>query len=128
MNRRSICRTAASVTVVLVLVLVPAALAGKGGNGGRPGGGASTTATLVASCGPCVAGSYASFSGSGYDGSQGAAQLYVSGAWTAIPVAADGTVSFTWYMLATGPYDFRVYQRGKGQKLALKAQLTVTAQ
>ena len=24
--------------------------------------------------------------------------------------------------------DFRVYQRGNGQKLALKAQLTVTAQ
>jgi hypothetical protein len=118
----------------LALVVAPAALSGKGGNGssqrgGQGGGGSTSSATLNSSCNPsCAAGSYASFWGSGYDGTQGAAQLYVSGAWTAIPVAADGTVSFTWYMSAVGPYDFKVFQKGNGNKMVLKAQLTVTAQ
>ena len=127
-NTRSIRPIPMAVLLVLVLALAPAALGGKGGNGGRPNGGATTAATLLSSCNPCVAGTYATLSGSGYDGSQGAAQVYVSGAWTAIPVASDGTVSFSWYMLATGPYDFRIYQKGNGQKMVLKAQLTVTAQ
>jgi hypothetical protein len=136
--KRSVTRSGLRLVVlaafVLALVLVPAAIAAKGGNGssqrgGQGGSGSTSSATLNSSCNPsCAAGSYASFWGSGYDGSQGAAQLYVSGAWTAIPVAADGTVSFTWYMSATGPYDFKVFQKGNGQKLVLKAQLTVTAQ
>jgi hypothetical protein len=125
---------------VLALALVPAGgLAAKGGNSDNPNrggangngnGGGTPSATLDSSCIPtCAAGSYASFWGSGYDGSQGLAQLYVSGAWTAIPVAADGTVSFSWYMSATGPYDFRVYQHGNGKhKMVLMAQLSVTAE
>ena len=128
-------RTAVSILFVVMLVLVPAGIAAKGGNsgdrgngGGGGGGASSSSANLSSSCDPCVAGTYATLSGSGYDGSQGAAQVYVSGAWTAIAVAADGTISFRWYMLATGPYDFRIYQKGNGQKLELKAQLTVTAQ
>jgi hypothetical protein len=117
----------------LALVVAPAALSDRGGNGGNPhngggGGGSTSSATLDSSCNPCIAGTYATLYGDGYDASQGAAQVYVSGAWTAIAVAADGTISFSWYMLATGPYDFRIYQKGNGQKMVQKAQLTVTAE
>ena len=134
MNTSALRHVGVVVLVGLVLVLAPVAFAARGGDGANHGngpggsGGSTSSATLGSSCDPCTAGTYATLSGSGYDGSQGAAQLYVSGAWTAIPVAADGTVSFNWYMLATGPYDFRIYQKGNGNKMVLKAQLTVTAQ
>ena len=135
MTRKPAAKLVVTMFALVALALIPAGLAAKGGNsdnpnrGGGNGGGGTPSATLESSCNPsCTAGTYGSFWGSGYDGSQGAAQLYVSGAWTAIPVNADGTVSFTWYMLATGPYDFRVYQNGNGRKMVLKAQLTVTAQ
>ena len=120
--------TVAAAIGALVLMLVPAAFAGKptAGGGGKPSGG-GTTATLSASCNPCAVGDVANFWGSGYDGSKGTAQLYVSGMWAAVPVAADGTVSFGWYLSAPGTYDLRLYQSGNGGKTVLKSQLVITA-
>jgi len=109
------------------LVLVPAGLAARGGKG-KPGGGATPTATLYSSCNPCTAGTLASFWGSGYDGSQGRATLYVSGTWSAVPVAPDGTVSFAWNLRAVGTYEFKLYQTGNGGKLVLKSRLAVVSQ
>ena len=127
MKTSTVRRVTVGALLVLALVLVPAAIAAKGGNGGRPGGGGST-ATLYASCNPCAAGSVASFWGSGYNGSLGTAQLSVSGTWAGIPVAADGTVSFSWYLAASGTYELKIYQSGTGRKTALKGQLIVVAQ
>ena len=130
MNRR-IAHATQIVALVLVLVAVPMAFAAKNG-GGKPGGQAPPTATLVADCNPCAVGTVAHFSGSGYDPRQGA-QIYfksASGETTggAVPVASDGTVSFGWYMSPAGTYDVRACQYGKGGKLVLKATTTVTAQ
>ena len=115
--------------VALVLALVPVAFAAKpsAAGGGKPSGG-TASATLYSSCNPCSSGTVASFWGSGYDGSKGIAQLYVSGMWAAVPVAADGTVSFGWYLSAVGTYELKLYQSGNGGKSVLKGQLTVTAQ
>jgi hypothetical protein len=117
--------------LVLVLALVPAALAGRGGRGGGGGGtpgGGTPSATLYSSCNPCAAGTIASFWGSGYDGSLGSAQLSVGGTWAAVPVASDGTVAFAWNLSAAGTYDVKLYQAGNGRKMVLKGQLTVVAQ
>ena len=115
----------ALMAAVAALCLVPVGAASAARGGPSP----SATATLYSSCDPCTVGSVASLWGSGYDGSQGAAQLYVSGAAAAIPVNADGTVSFGWYMSAPGSYDFRIYQKGNGKnKLVMKGQLTVAAE
>jgi hypothetical protein len=126
-TKKSATLALATTAALLALAVVPTTFAAKGGQAGR-GPGSTPSATLETSCNPsCPAGSYATFWGEGYDGSQGAAQLYVSGTWTGIAVNADGTVSFTWYMSAQGTYDFRVYQRSNGRKMVLKAQLAVTA-
>ncbi len=129
MKRRSIRHALVAGSLLLVLVLVPAGFAAKGGNGGggKPGA-AGPTATLYSSCNPCTAGTVASFWGSGFDGSQGTAQLSVSGTWAAVPVAADGSVAFSWYLSAAGTYDLKLYQSGNGRKSILKGALTVVAQ
>lgn len=117
-------RIASLIAFVLLLVVVPAAQASKG----RPGpGGGSPPATLYASCNPCAVGSTAHFWGSGYDPNQGA-QLWITyGFGSAVPVAADGSVSFDWYMSAAGTYDVRLYQSGKGGKLILKGEVITYA-
>jgi hypothetical protein len=122
---------------VLALALVPAGgLAAKGGNSDNPnrgggngnGGGGTSSATLVPSCNPCVAGAMVYFSGSGYDPSQGVAQLDVAGAFTSTAVYADGTISFDWpYFGSAGTYDVKAYQR-KGGRVVLKAQVTVVVE
>lgn len=127
---RRVARTAQIGVLVLALALVPAGLAAKGG--GKPGGGSTTTATLASDCNPCAAGTIAHFRGSGYDSRQGA-QIYFKSATgsttgAAVPVAADGTVSFGWNMSPAGTYEVRAMQWGKGGKLVLKATTTVTAQ
>jgi hypothetical protein len=111
--------------IVAVLATVPAASAGK------PGTTSTASATLVPDCNPCAAGTVVHFSGSGYDGSQASAQVYfksVDGTTTgaAIPVNADGTIWFGWYLVGTR--DVQVYQRGGGHKWVLKAETIVTVQ
>jgi len=109
--------------VALLLAVAPAAQAGKG----KPGGGGAATATLFASCNPCAVGSTAHFWGSGYDSNQGA-QLYITNGFvSAVPVSADGSVSFDWYMSGAGTYDVRLYQFGKGNKLVLKGEVITYA-
>jgi hypothetical protein len=112
----------AAVIGVAALALVPGALAGKGGK--PAGGGSTSTATLVSDCNPCAVGSYAHFTGSGYDGSQSGVQVNISGTGMAFPINADGTLSFTVYMSPAGTYDVKVYQWGSGHKLVLKAELS----
>jgi hypothetical protein len=68
------------------------------------------------------------FTGSGYDGSLGAAQLYTGGGWAGIPVNADGTVAFAWNLSAVATYEFKVYQSAKGRKMVLVAQAAVVSQ
>jgi hypothetical protein len=127
---RRVARTAQIGVLVVALALVPAGFAAKGGGG--QGGDSTTTATLVSDCNPCAAGTIAHFTGSGYDPWQGA-QIYFTNAagsttGAAVPVAADGTVSFGWNMSPAGTYEVRAMQWGKGRKLVLKATTTVTAQ
>jgi len=102
----------------------PVDAAGRGK--GKPN---TTTATLVPSCNPCAAGTVVHFSGSGYDASQGKAQLDVAGAVTLTMVYPDGTISFDWpYFSIPGSYTVKTYQQDRGGKLVLKAQTTVTVQ
>jgi hypothetical protein len=127
MNRRLVKATLA--VLALSLALVPAALAGKGKPGG---GGSSTTATLASDCHPCAADTIAHFWGSGYDPSQGVQLRIVASDGTitgaAVPVAADGSVSFGLYMSPAGTYNVQAYQFANGGKLVLKASTSVTAQ
>lgn len=113
--------------VVLLTVALTAgpAYAGRGGNKGGPKGD-TTSATLDASCGPCAENSVITFTGEGYDASQGKAILSMDGAWTSVAVSADGTLAFDWaYFESAGTYTVEVYQNGKGKKLSLKSSLTL---
>ncbi len=67
MNRR-IAHAASVAALVLALVLVPAAVAGRGKGHGQ--GNNTTDPSLTSSCNPCDAGTFAHFTGSGYDASQ----------------------------------------------------------
>lgn len=125
MTRKATVLRIALFAVLAAFVLVPAAAAG------RPGGGSTASATLVPECNPCAAGTVVHFTGSGYDGSQASAQVYFKSAdgtttGAAIPVNADGTIWFGWYLVGTR--DVTVYQRGGGHKWVLKAATTVTVQ
>jgi len=100
----------------------------KGGGNGNGGGGGKESATLVPSCNPCAAGDVVHFSGSGYDASQGVAQLDVAGAFTSTAVYADGSISFDWpYFGVAGSYEVKTYQR-QGGRLVLRAQVTVAVE
>jgi hypothetical protein len=111
-------------TAALSLSMAPAALAARGGGHTS----ATPTASLVSSCDPCSAGTVVQFTGAGYNGSQPSAQLNFNGDWAAIPVNADGTISFGWNVTATGSYTVKVYQYGKGGKLALMGETTFVVQ
>ena len=110
------------------------AYAAKGGNSENGGGGKSTTpsATLHSDCdsSPCVTGQTVYFWGEGYDASQAQALVQIGpGMWSATAVADDGTVDFHWsHFRLPGDYTFQLYQNGKGNKLELKASLTVTVE
>lgn len=130
-------RTIVTALAVAGVLFGPAnlAYAGKGGNGGgtgAKGGGKqeSPSATLQSSCdsSPCLSGEVVYFSGEGYDSAQGQALLQIgAGIWSGVPVDADGTVDFTWnYFQLPGEYSVQLYQNGKGQKLELKAEVTVS--
>lgn len=111
------------ITLLIFGLITSVALAARGGNGAKPGGG---TATIVPSCNPCAAGTVVSFAGSGYDGSQGKATLDISGAITSTAVYGDGTLAFDWpYFGNPGTYTVKVYQDGRGHRLVLKAEVTV---
>jgi hypothetical protein len=115
----------ALISILVVGLIAGSAFAGRGGAGLASG----TQATLIPDCNPCDVGTVVHFTGSGYDGSQGAAQLYTGGGWAGIPVNADGTVAFAWNLSAVATYDFKVYQNGKGKhKLVLMAEALVVSQ
>lgn len=131
---RRIAHAASIVGFVLAFVLVPTALAGKGGNGNGNGYGNSTStgATLLSDCNPCALGTTAHFTGSGFDGSQASAMLSFTTADATIsamvPVNPDGTVSFSWAMSYAGTRDFCIYQRANSGKWELKADAIITVQ
>ena len=67
------------------------------------------------------------FTGAGYNAGQARALVYFGAAFGAVPVYADGTVAFDWpYLSAPGELVVKVYQEGKGHKMVVKAQLTLT--
>ena len=96
---------------------------------GRKPSGSSGGATIVASCNPCTAGDVVHFSGKGFDASQYKATMSFSGAVTTTPVWSDGTISHDWpYFTQPGTYRVEVYQKGKANRLELKASTSVTMQ
>jgi hypothetical protein len=110
----------AATVAAFVLVLVPVALAGKGGP-------TASTATIVSSCNPCAVGTYVHFTGSGYDKTQPRGMVALTGSdgsttWAGINFDSDGTTSFDWYMSPAGTYDVKVLQNSH-KKLVLKAEL-----
>ncbi|SRR5258705_9878808 len=115
----------ALISLLVVGLVAGTAFAARGGSGT----GATLSATLIPDCNPCAVGTVVHFTGSGYDGSQGAAQLYTGGGWAGIPVNADGTVAFAWNLSAVASYDFKVYQHGSGKnKMVLKSEAIVVSQ
>jgi hypothetical protein len=125
MNRR-IAHAASVATLVLALVLVPAAVAGRGKGQGQ--GNSSTDPSLASSCNPCDAGTFARFTGSGYDASQPHALVAFrshndgSITQTETTVNSDGTIAFDVYMSPAGTYDVMVLQDDHN-KTVLKAEL-----
>jgi hypothetical protein len=124
----------ASISALLLVSLgASAALAapgnGKGQGGGGSGGGTTTSATIYATCNPCLARTVVQIAGRGFIASQGVAQLNVAGAITSTAVYADGTISFGWpYFYSPGSYSVKAYQKGSGGKLVLMAETTITIQ
>ena len=87
--------------------------------------------TLVSSCDEtnCVVGEPAYFWGDGYDASQAQALLHIAGGYSVVAVASDGSVDFSFdYFQIPGDYSVQLYQNGKGRKLELKSELTVTVE
>ena len=114
----------ALISILVVGLIAGSAFAGRGGGGSASG----TQATLVPDCNPCAVGTVVHFTGSGYYGAQGAAQLYTGGGWAGIPVNADGTVAFAWNLSAVATYDFKVYQHGSGKhKMVLMSEALVVS-
>lgn len=129
MRKKVPLRTALVLTVAVLALSLTAIASARPAGGGKGGGGSATpTATLVADCNPCAAGSVVGLTGAGYDGSQPSAQIRVALDSAAIPVNADGTVAFGWYFSAPGSHSVSVYQWGRGGKLVLKGQTTVNVQ
>jgi hypothetical protein len=114
----------------LIALLVVGLMAGTAFAGGRGGSGAPsrTTATLTAQC-PCSTTSAISFTGSGFDGTKALAMLSFNGATTSTGVSSSGTISHSWpYFTQPGTYWVKAYQSGKGGKMTLKAETTVTVE
>ena len=125
-GRRLVGAAAEALLIATVIsgLVVGNVLAGRGGNGG--GRNSTPPATLAAECDPCQMG-VVRFSGAGYDAEQAAAQLWVSGAGSAVPVFEDGSVSFGWYFSVPATYELRLYQKGNGRhKLVLMSTTFVT--
>ncbi len=122
MNRR-IVHAASLAALLFALVLVPAAVAGKGkGQGNNP-----TDPTLFSDCNPCAVSTFAHFSGSGYDGSQPRALVAFRSSdgsitQTGANVNSDGTLAFDVYMAPAGAYDVMILQDDHN-KTVLKAEL-----
>ena len=115
-------------------VVVAVLACGAFGSANAAKGGAhkdtAPAASLYSSCDdtPCFAGDPVDFWGEGYDASQGQALLQIgSGLFTSVAVYSDGTVDFTWnYFQIPGQYSVQLYQNGKGHKLELKSETTVS--
>lgn len=112
--KRRLTQVASVAVLILALALVPAAVAGKG-KGQGPGNNAYDP-TLSSDCNPCALGTFAHFSGSGYDGSQPTALIafrrYEDGSITQMQagVNPDGTLAFEVYVAPVGTYDVMVLQ------------------
>lgn len=129
MNRRIVHAGSVAALVaalVLALALVPAGIAGKGK--GQGNGNLASDPTLASSCNPCALGSFAHFSGSGYDGSQPRALVafrsHADGSITQTEtnVSSDGTIAFDFYMAPAATYDVMVLQDDHNKTL-LKGEL-----
>lgn len=114
--------------LVLTFVLVPSALAGKGGNNS---GGTTSSATLTLSPNPVA--SWSAFWGSGCGYAVGAQVNIVvtSPYWTAgVPVGVDGNgcIRFQFWVDGPGTYGVKAMQgsRGNKQTVLASASLTVT--
>lgn len=121
----------ASLSALLIIALAANTVVAGGGKGkGQGGGGGGTTsATIYATCNPCLAGTVVQIAGQGFIAAQGVAQLNIAGAITSTAVYADGTLSFGWpYFTSPGSYSVKAYQKGSGGKLVLMAQTTITIQ
>ena len=119
---------ATTVVLVLTLVLVPSALAGKGGNNS---GGTTSSATLTLTPNPVA--SWSAFWGSGCGYAVGAQVNIVvtSPYWTAgVPVGVDGNgcIRFQFWVDGPGTYGVKAMQgsRGNKQTVLASASLTVT--
>jgi hypothetical protein len=117
-------RVALTAACVVILVLVPTALAGKG----HGGGGTTTKATLYSSCNPCANKTLVHFWGSGYNPSSNGMAYIVNTAdgsttWVAVPVWADGTTAFDLYMSPAGTYTIKVLQKVSGNRSTLMSEL-----
>ncbi len=113
--------TTAIAALVLILVLVPSAIGGRGGPSTSP------SATLTSDCNPCALGTIAHFSGSGYDPSEPRGMAAITDAagntnWIGINISSNGTTSFELYMSPAGTYNIKVLQNLR-KKLVLRAEL-----
>ncbi len=124
MIRKRVALTAA--TLVLVLALVPGAMAGKG----RPGGGGTTgSATLTVSPTSVPSGGSFQGSGCGYKTGQQANVVITSpSSRTFFPtgVAGNGCVAFGAWTSEAGQYTVAIYQSGNGGKQSLMASAPLT--
>ncbi|HXF97486.1 MAG TPA: hypothetical protein VNJ46_02615 [Gaiellaceae bacterium] len=112
---------AVSALALVALVLVPASIAGRGGNGTS----SATEATLSISPNPVAAwGAQYWGSGCGYVVGTQVNVLVNKGTFFPAAVDANGCISFTWYTGAPGTYLVETYQRLKGRKQTLMASTT----
>ena len=121
-------RIAATVLLGLVLLLAPAALAGKGGNSGA---GSTGSATLTLSPNPVPSWSAFWGSGCGYSTAAPVNIVVNSPYWNAgFPVGADanGCIAFQFWVDGPGVYAVKAMQSLKGNRQTVlgSASLTVT--
>lgn len=108
--------TLAALLGALLLVLVPAAVAGK------PGGSTSTAATLKASPNPVPAWSQYSLSGCGYVTGKQVSFVVNTTEFFATAVDSNGClVPVKWWVSGPGSYRIDAFQRLRGRKQTLMA-------
>ena len=115
-------------TATLALVLVPVALAGKGG---KPGGSGGTTGSATLTVSPTAVASGGSFQGVGCGyktGQQANVVINSPSSRTFFPIGVDGNgcISFGAWTSEAGQYNIQIYQSAGGkQSLMASAPLSV---